>query len=167
MISNLKSALLEVYSEKRYYAITVISGLLIYSANALFHNYKLVFSKNVSWPIVFSLIKGFHHTMAVYSIFYLVMISLLTGILLSMSYYLIKRQVSSSAYAGGVGIIMSILAPGCSSCALGVLGLLGLGGFLTILPFKGIELGVIGIIAIIISIFIISRKVMAQTCSVR
>jgi hypothetical protein len=165
--NNIFNATHEVYKEKKYYFISGITSLLIYSLNALFHNFKLVFSENFKWGIVFSLIRGFHNTMASYSVVFLVVISLLTGVLISMGIYLVKRQISSGIYAGGTGIIMSIIAPACSSCALGLVGLLGLGGFLSILPFKGAEIGLLGIAVVIIALIIISKKVVTQTCEIK
>ena len=149
--NNVVKALSEVYKEKKFYLISIFSTIIIYSLNATFHNFKLVFSESFSWTLMFSLIKGFHHTLATYSIVFLIIISILTSILISMSIYLVKRQVNSSMYMGGSGIIMSIIAPACSSCALGILGLLGLGGFITVLPFKGAELGILGIVVVGIS----------------
>lgn len=167
MISNLKKALIEVYKEKRSYSITAISTIVIYSLNAIVHNYQLVFSKNVSGLILLSLIQGFHRTIPAYSVFYLIIISLFTGVLVSMSYYLVKRQINSGIYTSGTGVVMSILAPACSSCAIGIFGLLGLGGIVTILPFKGIELGAIGIIVVVISLLVVSKKVTTQSCQIK
>lgn len=167
MISNLKKAFIEVYKEKESYPITVISTILIYSVNAIVRNYQLIFSKNFSWLILFSLIHGFHRTIPVYSVFYLITISSLTGVLVSMSYYLVKRQINSGIYTSGTGVIMSILAPACSSCAIGIFGLLGLSGIVTILPFKGIELGIVGVIVIVISGVILAKKVVTYSCQIK
>ena len=164
---NVGKALKEVYKEKKFYAVSIFSSVMIYSLNAIFHNFRLVFSENFSWGVVFSLIKGFHNTMASYSIIFLIVISILTGVLLSMSVYLVRRQVTSSMYASGTGVLMSIIAPACSSCALGLVGLLGLGGFLSILPFRGAEIGVLGIGVVGVSLVILSKKVVTQTCSIK
>jgi hypothetical protein len=165
-VNTVREALKEVYTEKRYYSISIVASFLIYSLNALAHNYKLVFS-SFSLKLVSSLIVGFHYTMASYSIVFLVMLSILTGILISMTVFLIKRQIRSGVYASGTGVIASILAPACSSCALGIVGLLGLSGILTVLPLKGAEIGILGIIVVIFALVSISKKVVTKTCTLR
>jgi len=44
---------------------------------------------------------------------------------------------------------------------------LGVGSFLAILPFKGLELGVIAVFALFISILYLSKKIAAKVCDVR
>jgi hypothetical protein len=94
------------------------------------------------------------------------MVSLLSGIVLSLSLFLLKRQLSYSAGIGLSGIITSILTPACSSCALGLAGILGIGGFLSVLPFKGMELGVVGIVLLLISIVYLSKKITMIICKI-
>lgn len=52
----------------------------------------------------------------------------------------------------GAGII-SIIANGCSACGLSLLSILGLTGAITILPFRGIELSLLGLTLLSITLF--------------
>ncbi|MBS3139490.1 hypothetical protein J4479_00625 [Candidatus Woesearchaeota archaeon] len=163
-LSLIKQALQEVYSENQhYYFISILSALAIYSFNAVFHNFRLAL---LTPNLFISLILGFHETMSIYSIIFLVIISVLTGILVSMTIFLLRRQIKDGIYASGVGVIASVIAPACSSCALGLLGLLGLSSLLAVLPFKGIEIGILGIIIVLAAVNSLAKKIVAQTCPI-
>ena len=159
------NSLREVYSEKKYYLISIISTLLIYIANAMIHNNSIL-RTSFSWKLLYSLVVGFHKSVAFVSIGLLIILSVFSGILISMSIFLVKRQVKSGIYASSGGIIMSIIAPACSSCALGVLSMIGLGGFLAVLPFKGLEIGLIGLLFVVFSLFYLGKKIETKICSV-
>jgi len=63
-------------------------------------------------------------------------------------------------------VLVSIVAPACPSCAIGLLSILGLGGFLAVLPFKGLELGVLGVVVLIFSTVYLSGKIVTNTCTI-
>jgi hypothetical protein len=161
---DLKQSMLEVYSGNHYFMITFLISVLIYSLNALIHNYKLVF-KTPSLKLIYLLIIGFPSTTSNSAFLFLIIISVLSGIVISMSIFLLKRQLSSG-YAGTSGVIVGLIAPACPSCALGLFGVIGLGGFLTILPFKGLELGVLGILLLISSMNYLSKKIVTKVCKI-
>ena len=163
-LNNLNNARKEVYFANSYYFITVFSSILIYSFNTLIHNYKLII-ESPSLNLFYLLIVGFYSTTSISAFIFLIIISLLSGVVISMSIFLIKRQISAG-YAGSSGLIVGIVAPACPSCALGIFGILGLGGFLTVLPFKGKELGVLGIVLLIYSIIYLSKKIVTNTCKI-
>ena len=165
-IDNTINALKEVYSHNSYFAVSFISAILIYSLNAVAHNYKILASQ-FSFSLLFSLIIGAPKAMVASSFIFLVIISIFAGILVSMSIFLLKRQIMDGVYASGTGIVVSILAPACPSCALGLLGILGIGSFLSVLPFKGLELGLLGVFIVVASLFYLSNKIMTNTCSIK
>ena len=101
------------------------------------------------------------------SLILLIAMSVLAGIVVSMSVFLVRRQIKGSAGAGSSSVLISILAPSCPSCAIGLLSVLGLGGFIGALPFKGVELGVVGVIGLLISLVYMSEKIVTKTCDIK
>ncbi len=162
-LHNTLEALAEVYSEKQYFAYSTTFAFVVFSVNVLIGNFKLIASQP-SLTLIFDLLLSAHSTMSNASFVFLLIISLLSGIVFSLSLFLVKRQVSYSAGLGFTGIISSILAPACSSCALGLAGIFGISGFLSVLPLKGLELGAIGILLLGISLVYLSGKIVTKMC---
>ncbi len=158
---NLKGAFKCVYRKPWYWVISIIFALLIFSINPIIQNYRLIISDPL---LLLSLVSGIGSSTTTLHVITLTLLSILSGIVLSFSIYLVKRQVTGGLGAGAGGILVGIIAPACPSCAVGVLGLLGIGGFLSFLPFKGVELGIVGIIIIIFTLFYLSTKIMTTEC---
>jgi len=165
-LNHIIRALHEVYSEKKYFLFSGIFSLSVFSFNAAIRNYKLLFSE-FSISLFLNLVLSAHSSMSLISFVFLVVVSLLSGVVFSLSLFLLRRQVTYSAGIGLSGIITSILTPACSSCALGLAGILGIGGFLSVLPFKGLELGVLGIILLGVSLLYLSGKIATKFCDVK
>ena len=104
--------------------------------------------------------------METFSLIMLILLSILSGVVVSMSFFLVRRQIDGSIATSTSGILIGLLAPSCPQCAIGLLSFLGLGGFLTILPFKGLELGVLGIAILVFSMFYLSNKVVTNVCDI-
>ena len=90
---DLKQSIMEIYSIKYYFVITFLVSFSIYSVNALLHNFKLVMA-NPSLKMIYLLITGFHSTTSNSAFVFLVIFSLLAGVGMSMSIFLLKRQIS-------------------------------------------------------------------------
>ena len=165
-VNQVQEALNEVYAEKKYFVLSALFSLAVFSLNALIGNFKLIASQ-FSLPLIFDLIISTHSTMSTVSFVFLLIISLLSGVVFSLSIFLVKRQISYGAGIGFSGIIASVLTPACSSCAPGLAGVLGIGGFLGVLPFKGMELGVLGIVLLSVSLMYLSGKIVTKTCEVK
>lgn len=165
-IHNAREALKEVYAEKKYFIFSGLFSLLVFSLNALLGNYKLIASQ-FSLVLIVDLIVSAHSTMSITSFIFLLIIALLSGIVFSFSIFLFKRQITYSAGLGFTGIVSSILVPACSSCALGLAGILGISGVLSLLPFKGMELGVLGIGLLLVSLVYLSDKIATKACDVK
>lgn len=165
-IDNTRKAFYEVYAEKKYVAISMLFGLVVFSLNAVIRNYRLLWSE-FSFSLLFNLIISVHSTMSTVSFLFLIIVSLLSGIVLSLSLFLLRRQITYGAGIGLTGIVTSILTPACSSCALGLAGIIGVSGTLTLLPFKGMELGALGIVLLLISLVYLSGKITATVCEIK
>ncbi len=163
--NNVRDALKEVYSSKRYIFATSSAAIFLFLFNTLINNYRILFS-DFSFSLFFSLLFGTISIMATSSLVLLIIISVLTGIVLAMIVFVVKRQVKGSIGASLSGIFVGLISPACPSCAIGLLSVLGMGGFLAILPFKGIELGFLGIGLLVLSIVYLSNKIATKTCSI-
>ncbi len=86
---------------------------------------------------------------------------------MAFSIFIIRRQAALGISTSITGIIVSIFAPACPACALSLLGILGLSGFLVLLPFKGIELGILGIVILVGSLVFLSKKINTAVCEVK
>ncbi|HLD80309.1 MAG TPA: hypothetical protein VJA18_07150 [Candidatus Nanoarchaeia archaeon] len=165
-INDIKEALKQAYSERKYFFFSGLFSLSVFSLNVLIGNYKLIASE-FSLKLVIGLLISAHSTMSGASTLFLVIVSALSGIVFSLSLFLVRRQLSYSAGIGVSGIIASVLTPACSSCALGLAGILGIGSFLSVLPFKGLEFGFLGVILLGVSLVFLSRKIVSDVCEVR
>jgi plastocyanin len=92
--------------------------------------------------------------------------SILAGIVVAMTIYLVKRQIKGNLKASSSSILVSLIAPACPSCAIGLLSVLGFGGFLAVLPFKGLELGFIGLGLLGVSTVYLSNKITTKTSNI-
>lgn len=155
-----------VYSKPSYYLITMVSGVILISLNAVVRNYSLLWHQ-FSISLLFSLITGSISSLTISALVLLSFISLLGGIVFSMSLFLLRRQLTMNASLGLPGIIVAILAPACPSCALGLLSTLGIGGVLAFLPLGGTEFGLLGIVILMVSIGYLSRKIVTKTCEIK
>ncbi len=162
-VNKVREALKEVYSSKKYVVVTFSVALVIFLFNTLVNNYRILFS-DFSFSLFFSLLLGTLASMTTFSVVLLIVMSVLAGIVLAMTVFLVKKQVQGSVGAGSSGILVSLVAPACPSCAIGLLSVLGAGGFLSVLPFKGLELGFLGVSLLSLSTVYLSNKITTKTC---
>ena len=164
-INSVQEALKEVYTSEKYFLVTLVVALIIFLFNTLVSNYSILFS-DFSFSLFFSLLKGTLASMTTLSIVLLIITSVLAGIITAMIVYLVKKQVKGSFKASSSSILVSLIAPACPSCAVGLLSVLGFGGFLAVLPFKGLELGFLGIGLLGASTVYLSNKITTKTCNI-
>lgn len=164
-VNNVLDALKEGHSLKKYFFVTLAVAFFLFLFNTLVNNYRILFS-NFSFSLLFSLLKGTLASMTSVSIVLLVIMSVLAGVVISMTLFLVQRQIKGSIGASTSGILVSLIAPACPSCAIGLLSVLGIGGFLAFLPFKGLELGFFGIGLLGVSTVYLSNKITTKTCSI-
>jgi len=164
-IHKVQEALKEVYSSNRYLVITISVALFLFLFNTLVNNYRILFS-DFSFSLFFSLLKGTLASMTTLSIIILIVMSILAGIVVAMTVYLLKKQVTGNLKAISSSISVSLIVPACPSCAIGLLSVLGFGGFLAVLPFKGLELGFLGIGILGASTIYLSKKITTKTCDI-
>lgn len=165
-----------VFSEKKYFLITVVIAFLFYSLNASVGNISLIFNSYSSLgffrviAFYFTLVFGYVSTIKLTSFITLIVISILFGVLFSLVIYkaviLKSTQKSKLGFVTSIGIFLGVAAPGCAACGIGLLPLLGVSAAgLSFLPFQGIELSFAAIAILIFSIVQFSNKLI--TCEIR
>lgn len=128
---------------------------------AVSESYSFSSKVNIFWHSLGFLKTNFSHTTR----FITFAVAILSGINISLLvYYLIHRiTLERAAGTGLFGTIAGLLGVGCASCGSVILSsIVGLGAstsFLGILPFKGIEFGILGIVMILFSIQLLAKKI--------
>ncbi len=152
-------------------ALIVAAGLLlvtIWLPNLSFMWY-LFTDSSFSWATRFGILGGSLTTLKLNStplsrtiLFTLVV---LAGMNVSMLAYYLKRRITMGRELGMslFGTILGLIGVGCASCGSVVLssifGLSATAGFLTLLPLRGLEFGLISIMLLAISIALVSKKI--------
>lgn len=105
-----------------------------------------------------------------------VAISLLVGVNVALVLYLYRRK-RSGLNKGGVavstfGAIVGIFGVGCAACGslilTGLLSAVGGVGVLALLPFKGQELGIVGVVALLYATYFLVQKIIRPiTCEIK
>ncbi|MBI2565285.1 hypothetical protein HYV79_04880 [Candidatus Woesearchaeota archaeon] len=167
-INNLFFALKTVYSEAIAWIISIIVAILVFSVNVLSTNFYLLL-KNLNIQLFTYLMIGVTQSMSISSIVLLSTISALTGILASLLIYKIKsiQNISNGFYSvGSGGALLGLLVPSCSACGIGLLSVLGYSSLLAFLPFRGLEIGVLGVGLLVVSIISLSNKIV-EGCKIK
>lgn len=89
-------------------------------------------------------------------------VTILAGINLSLlvfKYRVAKTPDKRSPLVGFGGIFGGALAAGCPSCSISILSLVGVAGGLAVLPLKGVEFSMLGGLALLFSIYYISKSI--------
>jgi len=162
--SLLNQAFCRVYERKEYYLYSLVAAMVVFSVHPLLQNYQLLRAE-FTWLLALRLIIASPMISSISSFITLIIISLLSGIVMTFSLYLIKRQIKQGVNVGIAGTIIGILAPACPSCALGLLGIMSMGGLIAVLPFKGLEFGLLGIVLLAISVVYLSKKIETDVCA--
>jgi hypothetical protein len=169
-IKNIKS----VFSKPKYLAITLIVALLFYEINVIIANWSTIssFLSNsgvmATLKILPTLSYGFKEIITKSSFITLVIVSILFGMLVSIISYKASYNVSTNkklGILGTIGLFLGALAPGCAACGIGLATTLGLGtAFVTILPYKGLELSILAIL--ILGFTIIKTSQNLTSCNI-
>jgi hypothetical protein len=94
-----------------------------------------------------------------------VIVIMLSGINISMLAYYLRRRIETERKSGlGVsGTLVGLVGVGCAACGSVILssifGLSAAAGFLGFFPFRGIELGAIGAVMLVVSIVLLGKKI--------
>ena len=164
------AVLKEVFTNGKYAILALGVAFTFYLLNALvlqWDNLDLVTSQNA-----FSLFTvGVYYLMTRMSFYSLLVVSLLTGVLLTLLVYrartIVEAHVPRAGFVSSLGILAGVLLPGCASCGIGLAAALGFSSSLALLPFKGIEISLAAIVLLSIAISMVSQSMtIYATCKV-
>lgn len=107
----------------------------------------------------------FRNNTSVFSFWLTLLISILAGFNIAMLVFFLKRRLRTVSFTevGFVGVFVSLLGIGCSSCGsiifVSLFGLSTSVGFLGFLPLRGIEFSILGLCLILFSIYFLAKKI--------
>ncbi len=144
-----------VLSSWKYRIISLVFGLLFFGA--LYYFLVATVADNNIWISV--MMSGpFFIT---WSIVNILIISTLSGILLSMTIFKFSsyKKIEGKGILGFIGSGIAAFGVGCPTCGAFLLGLIGMPLALMYLPFRGLELQILGILILITSIYFTGKSI--------
>jgi len=126
------------------------------------------FSFSARIEILLSSFGGIKSNFAATSRVITLLITSLFGVNASMVAHYLKRRFVLDRAAGSsiLGTVFGMLGVGCASCGSVIVSTLLGASFVGMLPFKGLEFGMIGIVILLISVYLIAIKIAKpETCS--
>ncbi len=169
-ITNIK----KIFVQKRYFLFLFSISLIFFLLNVVINNIRIIgimFSEGFLNGMIFlgRIIIGFKETILVSTFIFVIIISLLIGLLFTVMIYRVSsiRKINGQiGVFGAIGIFLGLFIPGCVACSVGALGFLGItGSIIGILPLKGLELQILSIALLVFGIIYFS-KTMSNSCSV-
>ena len=98
----------------------------------------------------------------VYSSSSLIVLSILSGILITLLIYRFRlsrfEDKKNLGIFASIGVFLGLFVPGCAACGIGLGAVFGLGAALTALPYQGAEIAIIAIVIVAISIIKVSNS---------
>jgi len=166
------SSLREVFRQPFYVVTAAIVSFILLAVNAWLPSRDLIgyfFSSDYfNWgdrlALLGRLLMSMGVNLTILRKVFIILIAILAGINLSLLIYFLKRRLHFYRETGAslAGILLSLFGIGCASCGSvllsSVLGLSVTSLFISWLPFKGIELGLLSLIILIWSIYSLSKR---------
>ena len=183
-IRTIVEAARETLARPAYLGLAAAIALAAFAASLWGPNYKLigaVFSApgvtfDSKLQLLVSLLGGIGTNFGVLAAFSATVIPVLFGLDIAMIVYFFRQKrarLPRGEIAASVGGAASgAVAAGCAACGsfllATLLSFLGASGALALLPLKGGELGLLSIALLVLSIFLIARKIAAPlVCEIR
>lgn len=141
------SIIVHVLSRRNYFLLFLISGLL----------YGLIYAVMTNLIDVRFGLKYINYSFTNVSISFVVLFSILGGLLISLQIFAIRNRQQSlkSANIGFIGAFISFFNVTCPFCKPLLLSLIGFSGSLAILKY-GLGLAIISIILLLVSIYLVT-----------
>lgn len=168
-------AVVEVLRRPAYALLATGVAATVLAAALWLPNYRLIgavfttpgATLGAKWQLLASLAGGLVASLGVAGAITTVTIPVLFGVDVAMIAYFIRQRRAAQARgeiaAGLGGAVSGAIAAGCAACGsfllLPLLSFLGAAGALALLPLGGAELGLLGIVLLLVSIYLIARKI--------
>lgn len=175
--------ILKVFKDIKYVLLATGIALVTFASAVLLPSNRLLIkilpdheiSIGAKTNLIVSLLGSIQTNFTILSAFYTIAIAILFGINVVLFIHYIRKQKTGVSKINGVagigGLVSGIFGIGCAACGTfiltWILGLIGVAGLLSFLPLEGEEFGILGVILLILSIRMISKKLVEpQACSV-
>jgi len=168
----------EVFARPSYLALAVAISALTFALLLWAPNYRLIASvfttPNVALSLkvrlLLSLLGAVATSFDALALFNAVTIPLLFGVDIALIAFFLRQRIAQSPrgeLAASVGGAASgLIAAGCAACGpfllVTLLSLFGATGALALLPWHGGELGLLGVALLLLSIYLIARRIVAS-----
>lgn len=169
------STLRQIFSQIRYTTITIFTSVVVFTFVVWLPNLTLIkeilFNSSASVvekiSFLFSLFGSIQTNFSSISASYTVAIAMLFGINTALFIYFIRirrtKMGNSEAALSIGGLVSGVFGIGCAACGTfilsSLLGIFGAAGILVFLPFGGEEFGVLGVILLLYSSYILLKKI--------
>ncbi len=169
------SALATVFKDWRYTLLAGLTAFVIFAFATWLPNLQLLFSilKDPLVPVSdklmlpVNLVGSITTNFTVLAASYTVAIALLVGINTALATYQIRRQKQnlsrSGTAASSLGVLSGVFGIGCAACnslvLVSVLGMVGAAGIVPLLPLKGGEFGIIGVLLLATATYMLARQI--------
>ena len=163
-----------MFGNWRYGLLSGVAAALAFAFAVWLPNLKLLFSILADPRVPFldklklpaDLLGSIGTNFSILAASYTIIIALLFGVNVSLTIYNLKlkklRFLGAEGAVGGLGVASGILGIGCAACGslifLSVLGTATGAGFIAMLPLKGGEFGIIGIILLGVATYLLARQ---------
>jgi len=157
----------DVFGNWRYFLLFVLVALGFYTLNVLITNWSniSVFYSTLGFggAVIYlrDSFSGFLGTLPLRSVFFIIILSLFTGMLISLLVYRHNHVTLASGQKLGffatIGVFLGVAVPGCAGCGIGLIAALGLGSSLAVLPFQGTEITILAVGVLGYSVYKVSK----------
>lgn len=164
-----RAVLQGVFARPAYTLLALAIALFFYTLNALILQWKnlgIVAATNAL--SLFTV--GVYYLTTRLSFYSLLLVSLLTGMLISLLVYraqaalrLQRLQSRNASIVSSFGVFAGVLLPGCASCGIGLAALLGLSSSLALLPLQGLEISLAAIVLLCIALRMVAQSMTLHT----
>ena len=168
-------ALQKVFQKPLYVILTLVISTAVFVFAVWFPNISLIvkimghpgisFSEKLYLPI--SLLGSIVTNFTLLSAMYTIAIAILFGVNFSMIIYFLHRRIvdvkQNGITMGFFGIASGVIGMGCAACGsfllTSILSLFGATWILSFLPLTGGEFGILGVILLTISFYVIAKQI--------
>jgi len=168
-------ALQKVFRRPAYIILALVVSMAVFVFAVWLPNIPLIvsvmghseipFSEKFNFPI--SLLGSIVTNFTLLSASYTIAIAILFGVNLAMVTYFLRRRIvevkRDGVVTGFLGLVSGVIGMGCAACGslllTSILSFLGATWILSFLPLAGGEFGILGVILLSVSIYLIAKKI--------
>ena len=171
----LARALLVVFRKPAYALTALLVAIIAFAMAVWMPNLGLIaqiiadpsatFAQKISLPV--ALLASISTNFSALAALYTIAIPILFGINVAMMIYYQKRRIGAAKgnmmTAGFAGMASGVIGIGCAACGsfllTSMLSSFGAAGALFLLPLRGGEFGILGVLLLAISIFLVAKQI--------